>query len=52
VVGAAWCAVTRIMAGAGDLVQRIADGRTGQVLGGAMCGLHRVRGDEECMFLG
>jgi hypothetical protein len=50
----------RIMAGVGDLVQRIGDGRTGQVLGGwaiersggAVCGLHRAHGDEECRFLG
>jgi hypothetical protein len=60
VAGAAWGAATRIMAGVGDLVQRIEDGRTGQVLdgrtierlGGAVCGMHRARGDEECGFLG
>jgi hypothetical protein len=60
VAGAAWRAVTRIMAGVGDLVQRTRNGRTGQVLGGraiersggAMCGLHRARGDEEHEFLG
>jgi hypothetical protein len=48
------------MAGVGDLVQRIEDGRTDRILGGraikrlggAMCGLHRARGDEECGFLG
>jgi hypothetical protein len=48
------------VAGVGDLVQRIGDGRTGQVLdgraversGGAVCGLHLTRGEEECMFLG
>jgi hypothetical protein len=48
------------VAGVADLVQRNADDRTGQVLGGrvversggAVCGLHRARGDEECMFLG
>jgi hypothetical protein len=48
------------MVGVGDLVQRIGDGRTGRVLGGraiewsggAVCGLHRARGDEECRFLG
>jgi hypothetical protein len=36
------------------------DGRTGQVLGGwviersggAVCGLHRARGDEDCGYLG
>jgi hypothetical protein len=46
--------------GVGDLVQRTGDGRTGQVLsgraverlGGAMCGLHRARGDKERGFLG
>jgi hypothetical protein len=60
VAGAAWCAATRIVAGVGDLVQRTGDGRTGQVLGGqviersggAVCGLHRARGDEEHGFLG
>jgi hypothetical protein len=49
----------RIMEGVGDLVQRTGDGRIGRVLGGreiersggAICGLHRVRGDEECGFL-
>jgi hypothetical protein len=52
--------VTRNVAGVGDLVQRTGDGRTGQVLGGwaiersggAVCGLHRARGDEERVFLG
>jgi hypothetical protein len=42
------------MAGVGDLVQRIGDGRTGRVLSDqtiersddAVCGLHRARGDE------
>jgi hypothetical protein len=34
VAGAAWRAVMRTMAGVGGLVQRIEDGRTGQVLGG------------------
>jgi hypothetical protein len=60
VAGAAWRAATRIVAGVGDLVQRTGDGHTGQVLsgqaiersGGAMCGLHRARGDEERGFLG
>jgi hypothetical protein len=50
----------RIVAGVGDLVQKIEDGRTGRVLSGrmversgcAMCGLHRARGDEERGFLG
>jgi hypothetical protein len=60
VAGAACRAVTRIVAGVGDLLQKIGDGRTGQVLGGraiersggAMCDLHRARGDEERGFLG
>jgi hypothetical protein len=60
VAGAAWHAATRIVAGVGDLVQRIRDGHTGRVLGGraiersggVVCGLHRARGDEECEFLG
>jgi hypothetical protein len=60
VAGAAWCVAMRIVAGVGDLVQRTADGRTGRVLGGraiersggAVCGLHRAREDEERRFLG
>jgi hypothetical protein len=60
VVGAAWRAATRIVAGVGDLVQRIEDGHTYRVLGSrtigrsgdAVCGLHRTRGDEERGFLG
>jgi hypothetical protein len=60
VVGAARHAAMRIMAEVGDLVQRTGDGRTGRVLGGrviersggAVCGLHRARGDEEHGFLG
>jgi hypothetical protein len=60
VAGAARRAATRIVVGVGDLVQRTGDGRTCQVLGGwaiersggAMCGLHRARGDEERGFLG
>jgi hypothetical protein len=60
VTGAAWSAMTRIVVGVGDLVQRIRDGRTGRVLGvraiessdGAVCGLHRAHGDEERKFLG
>jgi hypothetical protein len=59
VAGVAWCAVMRIMVGVGDRVQRTRDGRTGRVLGGwaiersggAVCGLHRARGDEERGFL-
>jgi hypothetical protein len=53
-------AVMRIVAGVGDLVRRTGDSRTGRVLDGrlngrsgdAVCGLHRVRGDEERGFLG
>jgi hypothetical protein len=48
------------VAGVRDLVQRTKDGLTGRVLGGptierlggTVCGLHRVRGDEEREFLG
>jgi hypothetical protein len=60
VVGAPWWAATRIMAGVGDLVQRIRDGRAGQLLGdqiigrsgNTMCGLYRAHGDEKRQFLG
>jgi hypothetical protein len=60
VAGAAWRAAMRIVIGVGDLVQRTRDSRTGRVLdgrviersGGAVCGLHRARGDEERGFLG
>jgi hypothetical protein len=53
VAGATWHVATRIMAGVGDLLQRIGDGRPGQVhggwaverSGGAVCGLLRARGD-------
>jgi hypothetical protein len=53
VAGAARRAATRTVAGVGDLVQRIEDGRIGWVLGGraversgdAVCGLHLARGD-------
>jgi hypothetical protein len=53
VVGAAWRAAMRTVAGVGDLVQRIGDGCTGWILGGraverlggAVCGLHLARGD-------
>jgi hypothetical protein len=53
VVGAAWRAAMRTVAGVEDLVQWIGDGRTGQVLGdreversgGTVCGLHLTRGD-------
>jgi hypothetical protein len=59
VTGAAWRAVTRIVAGVGDLMQRIGDGCTGRILGGrtversggAACGLYRARGDEKRGFL-
>jgi hypothetical protein len=60
VAGAAWRAATRIVTGVGDLVQRTGGGRIGRVLGGraidrsggALCGLHRARGDKEREFLG
>jgi hypothetical protein len=60
VAGAAWRVAMRIVVGVGDLVQRTRDGRTGRVLngraidrsGGAVCGLHCARGDEERGFLG
>jgi hypothetical protein len=60
VTGAAWRAAMRIVAVVGDLVQRTGDGHTGWVLGGrviersggAVCGLHHTRGDEEREFLG
>jgi hypothetical protein len=60
VVGMAWRAMMRIVAGVGDLMQRTEDGRTCRVLGGrtiersggAACGLHRARGNEERGFLG
>jgi hypothetical protein len=50
----------RIVAEVGGLVQRTGNGHTGRVLGGwviersggAVCGLHRERGDEECEFIG
>jgi hypothetical protein len=48
VIGVAWCAAMKIMAGVGDLVQRTGDG---QRSGDAMCGLHRARGDERREFL-
>jgi hypothetical protein len=60
VAGAVWRVVTRIVAGVEDLMQRTGDGRTVRVLGGraiersggALCGLHRAREDEEREFLG
>jgi hypothetical protein len=53
VAGAVWRAVTRTVAGVGDLVQRTGDGRTGRILGGRaversggiVCGLHLACGD-------
>jgi hypothetical protein len=53
VAGVTWRAVMRTVAGVGDLVQNTGDSRTGWVLGGraversggAVCGLHLVRGD-------
>jgi hypothetical protein len=50
----------RIVAGVEDLIQRTGDGRTSRILGGrmiersgdAVCGLHRVREDDERRFLG
>jgi hypothetical protein len=60
VVGVAWRAAMRTVAGVEDLVQMIGDGRTGRVLGGwaversggVLCGLHLAHGDEERGFLG
>jgi hypothetical protein len=60
VAGTAWPVVMRIVIGVGDLVQRIENGRTCQVLGSraierlsaAVCGLHRTREDEKSGFLG
>jgi hypothetical protein len=55
-----WHAVTRIVVGVGDLVQRTGEGCTCWLLGGqtikrsgdTVCGLHRARGDEKRRFLG
>jgi hypothetical protein len=60
VAGAAYHAAMRIVAGVGDLVQRIMDDRTGRVLGDrviemsgdTVCGLHRAREDQKRGFLG
>jgi hypothetical protein len=60
VAGATWRAATSIVKEVGDLMQRTEDSRTGRILGGrvierlggAMCSLHRARGDEERRFLG
>jgi hypothetical protein len=59
VAGATWHAAMRIVTGVGDLVQRTGDGRTGRILdgqaiersGGTVCGLHRLRGDEDHILL-
>jgi hypothetical protein len=59
VAGAAWRAAIKIVAGVGDLVQRIRDGHTSRILdgwtiersGGTIYDLHRTRGDEEHKFL-
>jgi hypothetical protein len=59
VTGATRRAAMKNMIGVGDLVQRTGDGRTYRVLDGraiersgdAVCGLHRVRGDEQREFL-
>jgi hypothetical protein len=59
VAGAAWRAVTRIVTGVGDLVQRSKNDHTSQILGdrvikrsdGAVCHLHRAREDEKRRFL-
>jgi hypothetical protein len=60
VTGVVWRAAIRIITGVEDMMQRIRDGHTCQVLdgrvivrsGGAVCGLHHARGDEKCEFLG
>jgi hypothetical protein len=58
VAGVTW-QTTMIVAGVGDLVYRIGDGRKGQILsdrmigrlGDAVYGIHRARGDEKRWFL-
>jgi hypothetical protein len=58
VAGAAWRAVTRIVAGVEDLVQRTGDSWTGRVLSGRtikrsgddVYSLYRIRRDEERGF--
>jgi hypothetical protein len=60
VVGKAWCAATKIVAGVGDLVQRTGDGHISRVLssraikklGVTVCGLHHAHRDEKRRFLG
>jgi hypothetical protein len=59
VTGAAWRAPIRIVTGVENLVQRIEDGHTVQLLddrtieisGGAVCSLHRTRGTRNTSFL-
>jgi hypothetical protein len=59
VVGAAWRAAMRIIAGVGNLMQRTENGRTGRVLGGraiersggTVYGLHHAQLDKEREFL-
>jgi hypothetical protein len=59
VAGVAWWALTRTVAGVGDLVQRTGDGCTGQLLsdwmigrsGDAVCSPHCGQGDEKRKFL-
>jgi hypothetical protein len=54
-----WRAAMKIVTGVEDLVQRIMDGHTSRILSDrviersddAVCGLHRIRGDVERMFL-
>jgi hypothetical protein len=60
VTGVAWRAMTRIVVGVGDLLQRIGDSHIGRVLDGrtlgrtgdTLRGLHCARGDEERGFFG
>jgi hypothetical protein len=59
VAGVAWW-VVMIVAGVGDLMQRIGNGRIGRILdywmiersGDAVCGLYHTRGEDERGFLG
>jgi hypothetical protein len=52
--------VVMIVAGVGDLMQRIGNGRIGRILdywmiersGDAVCGLYHTRGEDERGFLG
>jgi hypothetical protein len=60
VSGVAWWIATEIVTEVEDLVQRIGNGCTGQVLSGrtirrsgdVVCDLHRARRDDEREFLG